>query len=76
MQTVIPDGSAEFTRKMGMLVKKDNLGFGLRSWRYVTLIGNKIIKKLWIEEGFGDNTSGDNYGESSPENVLKGLKQL
>ena len=25
---VIPDGSAEFTRKMGMLVKKDNLGFG------------------------------------------------
>ena len=27
---VIPDGSGEFTRIMGMLVKKDNLGFGLR----------------------------------------------
>ena len=73
---VIPDGSAEFTRKMGMLVKKDNLGFGMRSWRYAALIDNKIIKKLWIEEGFGDNALGDNYGKSSPENILKELKQL
>ena len=73
---VIPDGSGEFTRKMGMLVKKDNLGFGLRSWRYAALIDNKIINKLWIEEGFGDNTLGDSYGKSSPENILKDLKQL
>ncbi|CUI72041.1 Putative peroxiredoxin [Cognatishimia activa] len=28
---VIPDGSGEFTRKVGMLVDKDNLGFGMRS---------------------------------------------
>ena len=34
---VIPDGSGEFTRLMGMLGKKDNLGFGLRSWRYAAL---------------------------------------
>ena len=73
---VIPDGSAEFTRKMGMLVKKDNLGFGMRSWRYAILVDNKIIKKLWIEEGFGDNTIGDSYGKSSPENILNDLKQL
>ena len=26
--------------------------------------------------GFGDNTSGDSYGKSSPENILKDLKQL
>ena len=45
---VIPDGSAEFISKMGMLVKKDNLGFILRSWRRVTLIDNKVIKRLWI----------------------------
>jgi hypothetical protein len=31
---LIPDGSGEFTRKMEMLVAKDNLGFGMRSWRY------------------------------------------
>ena len=59
-----------------MLVKKDNLGFGLRSWRYAALIDNKIIKKLWIEEGFGDNTSGDSYDKTSPENILKDLNQL
>ena len=35
---VIPDGSGEFTRLMGMLVKKDNLGFGMRSWRYAALL--------------------------------------
>ena len=73
---VIPDGSAEFTRKMGMLVKKDNLGFGLRSWRYAALIDNKTIKKFWIEEGFGDNVSEDRYGKSSPENILKDLNKL
>ena len=39
-------------------------------------IDNKTIKRLWIEEGFGDNTTGDSYGKSSPENILKDLKQL
>ena len=73
---VIPDGSGDFTRNMGMLVKKENLGFGFRSWRYAALIDNKIIKKLWIEDGFGDNTLNDSYGKSSPENILKDLKQL
>ena len=72
---VIPDGSAEFTRKMGMLVKKDNVGFGYRSWRYAALVDDKLIKKVWIENGFGDNTSGDTYGISSPENIIKDLKQ-
>ncbi len=71
---VIPDGSAEFTRRMGMLVKKDNLGFGLRSWRYAMLVDDKVIKNMWIEEGIEDNAEGDNYGISSPENILKDLK--
>ena len=53
------DGSAEFIRKMSMLVKKDNLGFGPKSWRYAVLIDNRVIKKLWTEQGFGDNTIGD-----------------
>ena len=52
-----------------MLVK-DNLGFGLKSWRYAALIDDKVIKKLWIEEEYGDNTSEDSYGESSHENIL------
>ena len=61
---------------MGMLVKKDNLGFGLRSWRYAALIDNKVIKKLWIEDGFGNNTTGDSYSNSSPGNILHDLIQL
>ena len=32
---VIPDGNGEFTKGMDMLVNKNNLGFGYRSWRYV-----------------------------------------
>ena len=71
---VIPDGSGEFTRMMGMLVKKDNLGFGLRSWRYASLVDNCTILKMWIEKGFGDNTEADSYGETSPENILQFLK--
>ena len=71
---VIPDGSGEFTKKMGMLVKKDNLGFGLRSWRYAALVDNCKILKMWAEKGFGDNTTKDSYGETSPENILKFLE--
>ena len=68
---VIPDGSGKFTRLMGMLVKKDNIGLGMRSWRYAAFVDNCIIKKMWVEKGMDDNTVGDIYGESSPENLLK-----
>lgn len=71
---VIPDGSGDFTKKMGMLVKKDNLGFGSRSWRYAALVEDMIIKKMWVEEGMSDNSTNDSYGISSPENLLKDLK--
>ena len=72
---VIPDGSAEFTRKMGMLVKKDNLGFGLRSWRYAMIIKNSEVIQTFIEPGFKDNAEDDPYGETSPQNILKYLKE-
>ena len=71
---VLPDGNGEFTRKMGMLVKKENLTFGMRSWRYALLINDCKIEAQFIEPGFGDNIENDPYGESSPENILKYLK--
>lgn len=71
---VIPDGSGEFTEKMGMLVKKDNLGFGVRSWRYAAIVDNGRVEKLFVEPGFMDNCPDDPYGESSPNNVLEYLK--
>ncbi|WP_375669489.1 peroxiredoxin [Bartonella sp. MR168JLCBS] len=48
---LIPDGSGEFTRKMGMLVAKDNVGFGMRSWRYAAVIHDGVIEKWFKEEG-------------------------
>ena len=67
----IPDGSGEFTRQMGMLVKKDNLGFGPRSWRYAAIIDDEVIEKWFEEPGREDDCADDPYGETSPENVLK-----
>lgn len=71
---VIPDGSGYFTEEMGMLVEKDNLGFGLRSWRYAAIIDNGRIEKWFIEPGQEDNCPVDPYGETSPANILKYLK--
>jgi len=46
---LIPDGNGEFSAKMGMLVDKDQLGFGKRSWRYSMYVEDGIIKKMFIE---------------------------
>ena len=72
---VIPDGNGEFTRKMGMLVEKSNLGFGARSWRYATIVDNGNIESYFIEPGFEDNCADDPYEMSSPQNLLKHLKE-
>ena len=70
---VIPDGSGEFTAGMGMLVRKDNLGFGLRSWRYAAVITDCVVEKSFVEPGLVDNCPDDPYGESSPQNILDNL---
>ena len=71
---LIPDGSGELTRKMGMLVCKDNLGFGMRSWRYAAIVDDGVVTGWFEEPGFGDNCGDDPYGESSPQNILSHLK--
>jgi len=70
---VIPDGSGEFTRKMGMLVAKDNLGFGMRSWRYAAIVNDGVVEQWFEEPGFEDNCETDPYGMTSPQNVLESL---
>ncbi|MCT8160416.1 peroxiredoxin [Pseudoruegeria sp. SHC-113] len=72
---VIPDGSGEFSRRMGMLVAKDNLGFGARSWRYAAVVNDGVIEGWFEEPGLADNHGEDPYGESSPETVLAWLKE-
>lgn len=71
---LIPDGNGYFTRAMGMLVSKSNLGFGERSWRYAAVVNNGIIEKLFVEPGMTDNAADDPYVESTPERVLEYVK--
>lgn len=72
---LLPDGSADFTRRMGMLVKKDHLGFGQRSWRYAAVVDNGIVSAWFEEPGINDKGADDDpYGESSPANVIQWLK--
>lgn len=65
----IPDGNGEFTEKMGMLVDKDNLGFGRRSWRYSMLVDDGIVKKMFIEP----NQPGDPFEVSDADTMYQHL---
>lgn len=74
--TLLPDGNGEFTRKMGMLVRKDNLGFGMRSWRYAMVVQDQVIEKLFVEPGFGDGGADDPFEVSDADTVLAWLDGL
>ena len=69
----LPDGSGNFTTGLGAAVRKDNLGFGLRSWRYAIVVNDGVIESVFSEEGFRDDADTDPYEVSSPENVLNNL---
>jgi thioredoxin-dependent peroxiredoxin len=71
---LLPDGSGEFTRGMGMLVKKDNLGFGERSWRYSMYVVDGQIKKLFVEPGFMNDCPTDPFEVSDATTMLNYLK--
>lgn len=72
--TMLPDGSADFTRAMGMLVKKDNLGFGERSWRYSMYVEDGEIKMMFVEPEFMDNCPNDPFEVSDAGTMLAYLK--
>jgi len=73
---VLPDGNADFTRSMGMLVEKKHVGFGQRSWRYCAIINDGIVEKWWQEEGMNnDGSDTDPYEQTTPENCLKYLSK-
>jgi len=67
---LLPDGSGEFSRKMGMLVRKDNLGFGDRSWRYSMLVNDGNIQKMFVEPEFSDNCPTDPFEVSDADTML------
>ena len=71
---LLPDGNGEFTRKMGMLVDKTNLGFGQRSWRYAMYVEDGEIKKLFSEADFQDNCPTDPFEVSDADTMMKYLQ--
>lgn len=72
---LLPDGNGEFSRKMGMLVDKSNLGFGMRSWRYSMLVDNGEIIRMFVEDEFSDNCPVDPFAISDADTMLSYLKQ-
>ncbi len=74
---LIPDGSGHFTRRMGMLVNKDHLGFGFRSWRYSMVVANGVIEQFFEEPGINDAGEDDDpYTVTAPDVMIKYLQQI
>ena len=67
--TFLPDGNGTFTEGMGLLVEKDSLGFGRRSWRYSMLVRDGVIEKMFIEP----EVAGDPFQVSDADTMLKFL---
>ena len=64
--TFLPDGNGDFSRGMGMLVGKEDLGFGERSWRYSMLVRDGVIEKMFIEP----DVPGDPFEVSDADTML------
>lgn len=64
--TFIPDGNGEFSDGMGMLVGKNDIGFGNRSWRYSMLVKDGVIDKMFIEA----DVPGDPFEVSDADTML------
>jgi peroxiredoxin len=70
---MLPDGNGDFARGMGMLVKKENLGFGDRSWRYSMHVVDGVIQSQFVESGLMDNCPEDPFEVSDVDTMLASL---
>ena len=71
----LPDGAGLFSRQMGFLVDKTNMGMGMRSWRYSMIVNDGIVERMWVESGVGDNGSSDPFEVSDAYTMLTYLKE-
>ena len=65
--TFLADGSAEFTRAIGLELDASGFGMGVRSKRYSMFIDDGVVKVLNIEDAPGKAV------ESSAEELMKSL---
>jgi peroxiredoxin len=62
---------------MGMLVNKDHLGCGYRSWRDAMVVDDGGVEKWFEEPGINDiGSDQDPYGETDPQRILDYLKNV
>lgn len=64
--TMLADGSAKFTKAIGLELDLTDRGLGVRSQRYAMVVDDGTVSQLFVEEGGA-------YDVSSAENVLKHL---
>ena len=69
----LPDGNGDLAVQLGMMVRKTNLNFGSRCWRYALILDGSTgeVLDVFPEDGFGDNAESDPFEKSKPEAVLK-----
>jgi len=67
--TFLPDGNGDFSDGMGLLVGKEDLGFGKRSWRYSMLVRDGVVEKMFVEP----EEPGDPFHVSDADTMLKYL---
>jgi len=70
----VPDGAGEFSRRLGFLVDKTNIGFGMRSWRYSMIIDDGVVEEMFVEPGLCDNADGDPFEVSDVYTMLEYLQ--
>ncbi len=74
---LLPDGNGAFTRRMGMLVNKEHLGFGYRSWRYSMVVQDRNIELFFEEPGINDVGSDDDpYTVTMPDVMIENLRRV
>lgn len=67
--TLLADGNGTLTDALGLLVDKDVLGFGKRSWRYALVVDDGVVTHTFIEPV----VEGDPYEVSDADTVLRAL---
>ncbi|CAC9696065.1 1-cys peroxiredoxin [Plasmodium sp. DRC-Itaito] len=70
----ISDGNSSFTESMNMLVDKSNFFMGMRPWRFVAIVENNILVKMFQEKDKQHNIQTDPYDISTVNNVKEFLK--
>jgi peroxiredoxin len=72
----IADGNGNFTRQMGMLVRKEAVDFGMRSQRYSMVVDNGRVEMIFCEPNKEDNFAGDPFEVSDVDTMFDYLSNV